>query len=79
MISFSVTTANSTITLATTEEFQAISSPNYPRNNWNEEEITITIHSPTATFVELIFLEFSFEPYCLNPLYIQYGKLNYII
>ena len=42
-------------------------------------EIRIIIQSPEGSFVEWIFLEFDFDPYCFHPLRINDGKLYYSI
>ena len=68
--------------MSTIEETQAISSPNYPNDLLFPPygmEIRIIIQSPEGSFVELIFLEFDFDPYCFHPLRINDGKLYYSI
>ena len=79
-IFISVTTTSSTITLATTKEFKAISSPNYPNEVRypNDAVLRITIRSPPGSFIQLNVLEFDWERFhCSYPLLINNGKLYY--
>ena len=80
-IFISVTTTSSTITLATTKEFQAISSPNYPSEVRypTDTVFRITIQSPEGSFIQLIVLEFDWDRFCSYPLFIHNGKLYYTI
>ena len=72
----SVTTASSIITMSTTEQFHAISSPNYPRNYPNYADRTITIRSPVGTGVQLDILDLEIESSCsYDTLRIYDGKL----
>ena len=73
MILISVITIGTTITLATTDDFQAISSPNYPRTYPDHLDITFTIYSPEDTNVKLTFLDFSIE----TDYYYDYSDCNY--
>ena len=78
IIFISVTSDSSTIMLRTIEEIQAISSPNYPNDLIfppHGMEIRIIIQSPEGSFLELILLEFDFQPYCFDPLHIYDGEL----
>ena len=74
MILISVTTASSTITLSTTNKFQAISSPNYPINYPRNVERIFIIHSSTGSNVKLSFLDLTLEGGCDDPLIIYDGK-----
>ena len=74
MILISVTTINSTNTLTTTDEIQAISSPNYPMNYSINVELIFTIHSPEGSNVKLSFLDLLLEGRCFDPLIIYDGK-----
>ena len=78
MILISVVTESSTITLATTEDVQAISSPNYPIFYTNELNITFIIYSPVGTHVKLVFMDLVLEytyDYCYYDEFIIYeGK-----
>ena len=80
-IFISVTTTSSTITLATTKEFQAISSPNYPNEVRypTDTVLRITIQSPKGSFIQLTVLEFDWDRSCSYPLFIHNGKLYYTI
>ena len=57
----SVTSVSSIVSLATTEEFQAISSPNYPESCPNEVNRIFIIQSPQDSFVRLFFWDLSLE------------------
>ena len=74
MTLISVTTANSTITLATTAEIQAISSPNYPMNYPINVEHIFIIHSQEGSNIKLNFLDVLFNSDCGDPLIIYDGK-----
>ena len=79
----SVISTTSTITLANTEAFQAITSPNYPNNYPNDVDITFIIYSPEGTFIEILFLDFAIEQsyydYCEYEEFIIYdGKYTSI-
>ena len=79
-------TTGSTITLANTAAFQAISSPNYPRHYPNDLDISFIVYSPEGTIIKITFLDFQieesfdFEPefdYCDYEEFIIYdGKYN---
>ena len=62
--------------MATSEQFHAISSPNYPSNYPNYADKTITIRSPVGTGVQLDILDLGIESSCsYDTLRIYYGKL----
>ena len=69
----SVITAGTTITLANTDDFQAISSPHYPGFYPEHLDITFIIYSPEGTNVKLTFLDFSIE----TDYYYDYSDCNY--
>ena len=72
----SVTTASATITLATAEQFHAISSPNYPGNYPNGVDRSFIIHSPEGSSVKLDILDLEIESSCnYDTLRIYDGKL----
>ena len=73
----SVTTVSSQITLATTEEIQAISSPNYPESYPNDVTGIFIIYSPQGSFVRLLFWDLSLEETTckFNRIVIYEGKL----
>ena len=78
MFLISVTNASSTIILATTEEFQAISSPNYPKRYPVHVELIFIIHSPEGSNVKLSFVDLSLDSSnclgCRDHLIIYDGK-----
>ena len=75
-IFISVTTASATITLATAEQFHAISSPNYPGNYPNRVDRSFIIRSPEGSGVKLDILDLAIESSCnYDTLRIYDGKL----
>ena len=61
MILISVISTNSTITLTSTDDSQAISSPNYAGTYPDHLDITFVIYSPENTNVKFTFLDFSID------------------
>ena len=74
MILISVTTINSMNTLTTTDEIQAISSPNYPMNYPSNVELIFIIHSPEGSNVKLSFLDLLLDRRFFDPLIIYDGE-----
>ena len=76
----SVTTFSSILTLASSEEFHAFSSPEYPENYPNNRNRTFIIRSPIGSHVKLTFLDLSIQGSCTSDSLIIFdGNLHFMI